>query len=178
MPAIISKNIRVRCPECFIVGEHSIIDDFSYFSTKVKVGKCSHIASGCTIAGGKQWQFTLGDYSSISSGVKIWCASDSFKDDIVTIIPPQVYKAVGEIKTNFITGDVCLGNFTAVGANAVVMPSNNIPEGTVIGALSFVTPNYKFKPWSVYAGSPIRFIEKRDRKNVLHQVKLLEKALE
>lgn len=177
MSLIISKNIRVRCPDNFIVGEHSVIDDFSYFSTKVKVGKCSHIASGCSIAGGKELQFTLGDYSSLSSGVKVWCASDDFTNDIVTIIPPQVLKIIGKVKNNFITGDIRIGNFTAVGANTVIMPANNIPEGTVIGALSLVTPNYKFKPWSVYAGIPVRFIKKRNRKNVLRQVNLIENAL-
>jgi galactoside O-acetyltransferase len=160
------------------VGEYSVIDDFSYFSTKVRVGKCSHLASGCSIAGGKEWQFTLGDYSSLSSGVKVWCASDDFANDIVTIIPPQVFEIIGEVKNNFITGDVRIGNFTAVGANTVIMPANDIPEGVVIGALSFVTPNYKFKPWSVYAGIPLRFIKKRNRKNVLRQVKLIEKCLE
>jgi galactoside O-acetyltransferase len=159
------------------VGEYSVIDDFSYFSTKVKVGKCSHIASGCSIAGGKECQFTLGDYSSLSSGVKVWCASDDFTNDIVTIIPPQVFKIIGKVKNSFITGDVRIGNFTAVGANTVIMPANNIPEGVVIGALSFVTSNYKFKPWSVYAGIPARFIKKRNRKNVLRQVNLIEKAL-
>ena len=62
---IISKNIRVRCPDNFIVGEYSIIDDYCYFSTKVKIGRCSHIASGCSIAGGKTNKFVLGNYSKI-----------------------------------------------------------------------------------------------------------------
>jgi len=178
MHAIISKNIRIRYPRHFEVGEHSIVDDFSYFSTKVKIGRCSHVASGCSIAGGKELQFTLGDYSSLSSGVKIWCGSDDFVKDIVTIISPQVYKKIGTIKNNFIAGDVCVGNFTAIGANTVIMPCNNIPEGTVIGALSFAPPSFKFKPWSVYAGSPIRFIKKRNRKNVLRQAELLTEELD
>lgn len=178
MSAIVSKNIRVRCPDHFAVGEYSVVDDFSYFSTKVMVGKCSHIASGCSIAGGKEMQFTLGDYSSLSSGVKVWCASDDFTNDVVTIIPSQVLAAAGEVKNNFLTGDVVLENYTAVGSNTVIMPGNHIPEGTVIGALSFVPPNYKFKPWSVYAGVPLRFIKKRNRKNVERQVKLIQQVLE
>lgn len=173
MKPIISPNIKVRCPESFEIGKYSIIDDFCYFSTKVKVGKCSHIASGCSIAGGKERQFVLGDYSSLSSGVKIWCSTDNFTNDVVTIIPP----GVGEIKNHLITGDVILGNFTAVGANSVIMPGNHIPEGTVIGALSFVPPNYQFKPWSVYAGIPIRYIKPRNRENVLGQVAEIEKQL-
>lgn len=172
--SIISKNIRLRCPEHFVVGDYSIIDDFCYFSTKVKIGKCSHIASGCSIAGGSSFQFTLGDYSSISAGVKIWCVSDDFVNDIVTIFPPQIIKLCGIIKNHLIAGDVTLGDFTAVGANSVIMPNNKIPDGTVIGSLSFVPEDFRFKPWSVYAGIPIRLINIRNRGNVISQVKIVE----
>ena len=68
---IISKNVRIRYPNSFRVGEYSIIDDFCYFSSAIKVGRCSHIASGCSIAGGPLEDFQLGDYCSLSSGVKI-----------------------------------------------------------------------------------------------------------
>ncbi len=165
MPPIISLNIRIRYPEHFLVGDGSIIDDFCYFSTKVRVGRYSHIASGCSIAGGMDRTFVLGDYCSLSSGVKIWCTSDDFVNDLVTILPPE-WSAV---KDHLITGDVMCENFTAVGANAVVMPHNHLPEGTVVGALSFVPPDFPFEPWSVYAGVPIRFITVRNRQNVLRQ---------
>lgn len=171
---IISKNCRIRYPEHFSAGPYSIIDDYCYFSTKVRIGKCSHIASGCSVAGGKDRIFTLGDYCSLSSGVKIWCTSDDFANDVVTIIPDEL----GKIKKHLITGDVIIENLCAVGANSIVMPDNTIPEGTVIGALSFVPPHFKFKPWSVYAGIPIRFIKKRDRKSVLEQARLIKLGLE
>jgi len=174
---IVSKEVRIRHPEHFIVGPYSIIDDFCYFSTKVKIGKCSHIGSGCSVAGGGDFQFILGDYSSLSSGVKVWCTSDDFINDIVTIIPPRVQRINNKIKTHLMQGNVVLGNFTAVGANSVIMPANHIPEGTTIGALSFVPAGFKFRPWSVYAGCPVRFIAPRNKKNVTRQVKLLESYL-
>lgn len=170
---IISPNIRVRNPEHFVVGDDSIVDDFCYFSTRVRIGRASHVASGCSVAGGPAHEFTLGDYSSLSSGVKIWCVSDDFVNDLVTIIPA----AAGHVKTHLIEGDVHIGNFTAVGSNAVVMPGNDIPEGTVIGALSFVPPRFSFEPWSVYAGTPIRLIGRRNRENVIAQVRQLDTAL-
>ena len=173
MPTI-STNIRVRVPDHFIVGEDSIVDDFCYFSTRVRIGRASHVASGCSIAGGPSHQFTLGDYSSLSSGVKIWCTSDDFVNDIVTIIPV----AAGAVKMHLIEGDVIIGDFTAVGSNSVVMPGNEIPDGTVVGALSFVPPRYRFEPWSVYAGSPVRLIRPRNRDNVLAQVRQLDRALQ
>jgi len=170
---IISPNIRVRHPEAWVVGDGSIVDDFCYFSTKVRIGRFAHIASGCSVAGGGAYTFTLGDYSSLSSGVKIWCASDDFVNDVVAILPPEW----GAIKEHLITGDVTCEPLTAVGANSVVMPRNRIPEGTVIGALSFVPPAFAFEPWSVYAGVPIRFIGPRNRESVLRQRDAIEQRL-
>ncbi len=173
MNPIISKNCRIRHPEHLSVGEYSIIDDYCYFSTKVRVGKCSHISSNCSIAGGKDRLFVLGDYCSVSAGVRIWCTSDDFVNDIVAIIPEYI----GKIKNHLITGDVIMGNFTAVGSNSVIMPNNTIPEGVVIGALSFVPPNFEFKPWAVYAGIPIKFIKYRNKENVMKQFEELENQI-
>ena len=165
MKQIISKNIRIRYKNNFEVGENSVIDDFSYFSTKVKIGNHCHIASGCSIAGGDEFQFSLGNYSSISSGVKVWCTSNDFVNDLVVLNPEK--KNIGDLR---ISGNVTIGNMCAVGSNSIIMPNNNIPDGTVIGALSFVPAKFIFKKWSVYAGIPIKFIKKRNKKNVLKQV--------
>ena len=116
MKPIISPNIRIRHPEHFEVGAYSIVDDYSYFSARVRIGFCSHVASGCSVAGGEAHLFTLGDFCSLSSGVKIWCTSDDFANDIVCIMPAGI-----DVKSNVIEGDVTLGHYTAVGANAVVM---------------------------------------------------------
>ena len=152
MKPIISSQTRIRHPEHVEIGNYSIIDDFCYLSTRVRVGISSHIASGCSIAGGLKYLFTLGDFSSLSSGVKVWCVSDDFTNDIACILPA----GVGPIKQRSIEGDVIFDHYTAVGSNSVVMPRNHIPEGTVIGALSFVPPEFRFEPWSVYAGVPVR----------------------
>jgi len=173
MTPIISPHVRIRHPEHFEIGEYSIVDDFSYFSTRVKIGICSHIASGCSVAGGRQHQFTLGDFSSLSSGVKIWCTSDDFVNDVVTIVPG----GAGPIKQHLIEGDVTFANCTAVGANTVVMPGNHVPEGTVIGALSFVPPGFAFEPWTVYGGIPVRRIGARNRAAVSAQAELLRTRL-
>lgn len=173
MDPIISKNIRLRHPEFFEIGRFSVVDDFCYFSAKVKVGICSHIANGCSVAGGKEFVFTLGSFSSLSSGVKIWCGSDDFVNDAVVLIPP----GIPNFKTHFISGNVTFGDYTAIGTNSVVMPDNMIPEGTVIGALSFVPPKYAFQPWAVYAGNPLRYIKPRNREEVLSQVAKLKTAL-
>lgn len=172
MEPIISKNCRIRHPEHFSVGQHSIIDDFCYFSTKVKIGKFSHIASSCSIAGGKDKLFDLGDFCSISSGVRVWCNSNDFVNDLIILKPDNI--SIGDKP---IKGDVKIGNMCGIGANSVIMPDNNIPEGVSIGALSFVPPRFKFEPWSVYAGIPIKLVKPRNKENVMRQVEELEKKI-
>jgi acetyltransferase-like isoleucine patch superfamily enzyme len=161
---IISPNIRVRHPDAFDVGEGSIVDDFCYFSTRVRIGRGSHVASGCTVAGGRRFLFALGSFSSLSSGVRIWCSSNDFVNDLVMVLPAGLDLGVAPIE-----GDVSIADYTGVGANAVIMPGNEVPEGTVIGALSFVPPRFPFRPWAVYAGTPIRYIRHRNRARILQQ---------
>ncbi len=171
---LISKSIRVRHPEHFSIGPFSIVDDFCYFSTRIQVAECCHIASGCSIAGGVDRLFSMGSYSSLSSGVKIWCTSDDFVNDLIAILPEELTG----IKAHSITGDVILEAMTGVGANSVVMPDNNIPEGAAIGALSFVPPRFKFEPWKVYAGIPIKMVGARNQYSVMKQVEALKARLD
>lgn len=173
MKPIISQNIRLRCADCFEVGEFSIVDDYCYFSTRVKIGFCSHVANNCSVGGGREHLFALGDFSSLSAGVRVWCSSNDFANDLVTIIP----SVVADIGDNPITGDVIFENYTGAGANTVIMPDNVVPEGTTIGALSYVPPRFGFEPWTVYAGAPIRRIAARDRDRVLAQVDLIRQRL-
>ena len=174
MNPIVSPHTRIRHPQHLEIGQYSIIDDFCYVSTRVRIGLCSHVASGCSIAGGPDYQFTLGDFCSLSSGVKVWCASDDFVNDIVCVIPA----GIDDVKRTLITGDVTMRNYTAAGANAVIMPGNDVPEGTVIGALSFVPARFTFEPWTVYAGVPVRPIGVRNRAAVLEQAALLRARID
>lgn len=170
MKPIISSNIRIRHPDLFSVGNDSIVDDFCYFSTQVKVGQFSHIANNCSVGGGKARKFILGNYCSLSAGVRIWCTSDDFVNDLITLLPEKIEK----IKNHLISGDVIFEDYTAVGSNSVVMPGNRIPVGAVIGALSYVPPGYKLKPWTVYAGIPAKPVKARNRKNIEQQIEKMK----
>ena len=169
---VISENIRLRYPDQFEIGEGSIIDDFCYLSAQIRIGRHCHIASGCTVGGGTRYLFSLGDYSGLSCGVNIWCTSNDFTRDMITIIPEEF-----AVTTNATAGDVIFERYTGVGSNSVIMPNNHIAEGSVIGSLSFVPPDFQFKPWTIYTGNPIRPIGMRDRDSVLRQVEEFEIAL-
>ena len=172
MSAIVSPHVRIRYPDLFVVGDHAVVDDFCYFSTGVVLGVCTHVASNCSVAGGRAYRFELGDYSSLSSGVKVWCASNDYVNDLVVLLPPGV-----DVGDRPLAGDVTFGRYTGVGANTVVMPGNTIPEGVAIGALSFVPPAYEFDPWTVYGGIPIRPLRDRNRANVLRQAERLREQI-
>jgi carbonic anhydrase/acetyltransferase-like protein (isoleucine patch superfamily) len=155
---IVSPNIRLRVEEHFEIGDNSIVDDYCYFSTKVRIGDWTHIATGCSVAGGRERTFSIGDFCSLSAGVRVWCTSNDFVNAIMIGAAPGI------------AGDVSIGDHCGVGANSVVMPRNEIPEGVAIGALSFVPPEFSFEPWMVYAGIPVARIKPRNRDSVLRQV--------
>lgn len=170
--AIVSGNCRIRCPEDFSVGRFSIVDDFSYFSTRVEIGEFCHVSAGCTVIGGRERLFRLGDFSGIATGVRILCGSDDIVNDVMNVVPGDL----AHIKSN-ISGDVVFDPMTGIGANSVVMPDNHIPEGTVIGALSFVPQGFRFEPWSVYVGHPVRMLMPRNRDAVMRQVEAMQERL-
>jgi acetyltransferase-like isoleucine patch superfamily enzyme len=57
------------------------------------------------------------------------------------------------------------------------MPGTDVPEGTVVGALGFVPAGFRFEPWSVYAGSPVRLVKSRNKAKVMAEVERVRAAL-
>jgi galactoside O-acetyltransferase len=47
------------------------------------------------------------------------------------------------------------------GSGTVIMPNIKIEEGVAVGALSLVKKN--LKKWSIYAGVPVKLINKRKK---------------
>lgn len=169
--AIISDNLRIRYPESIFIGKNSIIDDFCYISTSCSIGTNFHIASNCTIAGGKNSFFQAGDFGTLCSGCRAFCASDDFVNDIAVTLP----KNCDGIKNHLIQGIIRLEDFVTIGANSVIMPNNFIPDGVVIGAMSFIPSNFKFEPWSVYrmVKGKLKKTKNRNKENVSRQIKIL-----
>lgn len=161
---ILGEYVIIKKPDLMEIGDNVRIADFCRISTACKIGDNCEIAPGTYIAGGNgKYLFEMGSFSSLAAGVKVWLSSNDYVNELVTHSVPEVKE---------IEGNVRLGRFTGVGTNSVIMPNNNIPEGVTIGALSFVPSNYKFEPWTVYAGRPIKPIKKRNKANIL---KTLEK---
>lgn len=155
----LGEYVIIKKPDLMEIGDNVRISDFCRISSACVIGSDCEIAPGTYIAGGDgKYTFQMGECSSLAAGVKVWLSSNDYVNELVTHSIPEVKE---------IQGNVRLGRYTGVGTNSVIMPNNDIPEGVSIGALSFVPSNYKFEPWTVYAGRPIRPIKKRNKENVL-----------
>ncbi|MFI3241525.1 MAG: hypothetical protein R3Y43_03050 [Alphaproteobacteria bacterium] len=160
----LGEYVILKKPDELEVGDNVRIADFCRISCACKLGDDVEIAAGAFISGGfGKYKFEMGDCSSVASGATIWLSANDYVNELVAHSIPEVKE---------IEGNVVFERFTGVGANSVVMPDNHIPEGTVIGALSYVPPRYTFEPWTVYSGNPIKPIKKRNKENVM---KTLEK---
>jgi acetyltransferase-like isoleucine patch superfamily enzyme len=156
----IGKTVRIRKPEEVSIGDGSIIDDFTYISCGMRVGKNCHIASNVSISGSKG-HFTIGDYSTISNHTSIHCASSDYKN--ISLDLPSVPKNLqygGDI------GDINIGKFVTIGSHSCILPSVNLPDGFACGAYTLIK-NIKYIPYTLYAGIPAKEISKRSGKDEL-----------
>ncbi|MGL4387916.1 MAG: acyltransferase [Brevinema sp.] len=157
----IASTTVIKNSERLIIGDHCSILDFSIISPKITMGNFCLIDRFVLIAGSR-FNFTMEDFSGIGGGAKIWLQSNDYVNSLIS------HEAQ-------ITGDIIMKKYSGIGSNTVVMPNNIIPEGTVIGANSFVPTNFPFEPWSVYVGSPICKIKDRNKIAILKEAEELIK---
>ena len=74
---IIGKTVRIRKPEKVSIGENTIVDDFTYISCAMKIGKNCHIGPGVVINGGDQI-IEIGDNVDIGANSTISTSSSNF----------------------------------------------------------------------------------------------------
>ena len=155
----IAETAIIKQSDNCLVGAYSNILDYTLISPKLTMGNFCLIDRLCIIAG-SNYHFIMEDFTGLGGGVSIWCQSNDYVHNLVSS------------RAQF-TGDVILKKYSGVGAGTVVMPNNVIPEGTTIGANSFVPYNCHLKEWSVYAGSPVRLIKPRDKESILKEAEEL-----
>ncbi len=155
---IIGKTVRIRKPEECIIGDGTIIDDFTYISCAAEIGKHCHIASNVSISGGSK-KFTMDNFSTISSHCSIHCASSDYSSvslDLPSV--PEKYRYGGE------ANDVFVGGYVTVGSHSVILPGVTLPDGFACGAFSLIK-NIYYEDWSLYAGIPAKKVKERDKTN-------------
>ncbi|MBI5739130.1 MAG: hypothetical protein HZA16_00280 [Nitrospirae bacterium] len=139
--AIIGKTVRIRRPELVSVGDGSIIDDFTYISGEVEIGKYVHIAASCSLQASKS-KITINDFAGIASGSRIFATSADFLNcsfDSATVPGDMAYGGISE--------DILIDEFVWIGANSVVLPGCRLPRGFAAGALSKLKRKLPYKKW-------------------------------
>ena len=159
----ISKNALFYSPENITLKNHIRIDDFAIVSAHKGyciIGNFVHISAFCYIqaSGGCE----LKDFSGLSQGCKVYTKSSDFVNELTNSMIPKKF-------TKSVIGKVILGTNSDVGANSVILPGVIIGEGVALGANSLALKSLIKNKWSLYFGSPAKFIKKRNKKKILKQ---------
>ncbi len=155
---IIGKHVRIRNPERVSIGDYSIIDDFTYISTHLTVGRFVHIGANTTILGG-DGQCIYEDFSTSAPGCALATCSDDYTGGLGSPIIPRRFKG------NAVIGKIVLQQHVILGLNTVVFPDVTIHEGAATGALTLV--NRDLEAWAIHLGSPARKVRQRDKEKIL-----------
>lgn len=157
----IGKNVYFRYPEEVEIGDNVIIDEFCYFTTKLKIGNNIHISPFCSVIGGKSSELLVGDYSAIAAGVRIICGSDDF------INGPFVNNTIPlKFRPNCKLGKVIIEKHVVVGTNTIILPNSILKIGSGTGAGTLVHKN--LKEWWLYLGNPCKKAVERNKENILN----------
>jgi len=170
----LGRNVRIYSgakiigAEFITIGDNVIIDDFVliYAHAPTIIGSHVHIASFCSLTGGGELR--MGDFSGLSSGVRIVTGSDDFLGGGLT--NPTIPAEFRQVSRSH----VHIGRHAIVGANTVVLSGTSVGDGTAVGAGSVV--NRDLAPWGVYVGSPARRIRERPSAQILAQEAALQAA--
>ena len=154
---IIGKTVRIRRPELVSIGDNTIIDDFTYISCAMEIGSNCHIASNVSISGGQDGKkLYMGDYSTISNGTSVHCASSDFRKCSLEI--PSVPR--GE-QFGGLAMDIHIGSYVTVGAHCCILPGCVVPDGTAFGAYTLISGTKELTPYHLYAGLNCKDLGKR-----------------
>ena len=84
---LLGKTVRIRKPELVSIDDNSIIDDFTYISGEVEIGKYVHIAANCTLQA-SQSKIVMKNFSAIATGVRVFASTADYINcsfDIATL---------------------------------------------------------------------------------------------
>lgn len=153
---LISKQATIFGPENVEIGDNVRIDaGVIVLASKgyLKLGSHIHIALQVVLAAGGG--ITLRDHTSISFGSKLISSSDDFSGE--HLAGPSYYEDLRKITNS----PIVMHPFSQVGAACVVLPGVEMFEGSVLGSNSLARHNLVV--WSVYGGSPCKFLKNRSK---------------
>jgi len=163
---IIGKTVRIRQPEKVSIGSNTIIDDFTYISCAAEIGASCHIASNVSISGGRG-KLTIGDYSTISNGCSIHCASSDYRECSLDIPSVPAREQFGGT-----VGNIKIGEYVTIGAHSCILPHSVIPDGVALGAYTMIKKNNMLEPFHLYVGVSCRDLGPRKNQEIIKKLQL------
>ncbi|HEY1193481.1 acyltransferase [Flavobacterium sp.] len=154
---LISDKASIYNPQNISIGDNVRIDDFCIISAGekgIEIGSYVHIACYVSLIGNEL--IKINDFVGISSRTSVYSSSDDYSGNYLTgPTIPNEFKNVDNRPVFFESHSI-------IGASCVILPGVTIEEGVAVGALSLVSKN--LNSWSIYIGSPLRFVKKREKK--------------
>lgn len=156
----VGEDVLISDKACFYgaskmtIGNHVRIDDFCIFVGNIILGDYIHIA-GYTGLHASHGSITMGSYSTLSSRVAVYAASDDYSGEAMTnsVVPSNL--------THVISSDIVIGEHAIVGTGSTLLPGAVLQEGTAVGAMSLVKSI--LEPWAIYAGIPCKRLRGRNK---------------
>jgi acetyltransferase-like isoleucine patch superfamily enzyme len=152
----VARNCTIVGLQNIVLGDFVRIDGYGSIIANagtVRIGSHVHICSGCVL--GARGGIELGDYSSLSHGVRILSAIDDFSGARMTnsTLPAKVLGVQ--------TAPVKVGRHVPIGTGSVLLPGVTIGEGAAIAAMSLVSKS--LPEWTICGGNPARPLRPRSR---------------
>lgn len=152
----IGHNVIIVNPSKVSLGNNVRIDPFTLITGSLTTGNnvhiCSHVVLGSTEG------ITLGDWTFVGYGSKLFTASEDYSGK---------YGPVNDFwgHNKVFKGPIEFKKYSGVASDVVVFPGVTLPEGCTIGASSMVR-NRPLEEYSVYFGSPLELVKRRDKEAV------------
>lgn len=156
----IGHNTIFTNPGSVFLADNVRIDPFVLVTSGLRAGPNVQICSHSVLGGGSAHTITLGQWTFIGYGSKLFCASEDYSGDFG---PVNEFWNKGN---KIFRGDITFSDFSGVASDVIVMPGVTLPEGCTVGAKSFVYTRNFLKPWSVWIGNPPKEHRKRNEEEV------------
>lgn len=155
----IFRGCRIVPSERVSVGDYSQIDEkvMIFAGGGVEIGRHVHLATCSTISGGGECE--IQDFVGVGVGCRIITGTEEpMRGGLTNPTVPGELRSVSRSR-------VILGRHSLVFTNAIILPGVEVGEGAVVSAGAVV--HKSLMPWTIYAGSPLVAIGRRDRDSVL-----------
>jgi len=159
--ASLGKDVQISTmanfyrPEFLSIGDNVRIDDFAVISVgePSSIGDWVHL--GVSVFISAPMGITIGKFSGLSSGVRVFGSSDEFGG--AHLMHPKLPLEVRSVASS----KIMLEAYNQVGANSVLLPGAIMEIGSVLGALSLLKK--RSPAWKLLAGIPAHVIGERPK---------------